>query len=32
LLGESRRILDELALSVLLVRRAANGVSKIPVV
>jgi DNA-binding transcriptional LysR family regulator len=32
LLGESRRILDELALSVLLVRRAAGGVSKIPVV
>ena len=32
LLGESRRILDELALSVRLVRRAAGGVSKIPVV
>jgi DNA-binding transcriptional LysR family regulator len=32
LLGESRRILDELALSVLLVRRSAGGVSQIPVV
>lgn len=32
LLGESRRILDELALSVMLVRRAASAIRKIPVV
>ncbi len=32
LLGESRRILDELALTVLLVRRRAGTVNKIPVV
>jgi DNA-binding transcriptional LysR family regulator len=32
LLVESRRILDELALSVLLVRRSATRVTQIPVV